>query len=113
MCDSYENPKLTTKLDIEYSTVLAVLYASYVPAQIPSNMVIRVTTDLEVISIDLSFVDLKSDIQVCIAECALWSGFSSCCCRPSYYIPTCVILWGLTSALTGVSTDNCYLTSRL
>ncbi len=25
--------------DIQYSTVLAVLYASYVPAQIPSNMV--------------------------------------------------------------------------
>lgn len=48
--------------------MLAVLYASYVPAQIPSNMVIRVTTDLEVISIDLSFVDLKSDIQVCIAS---------------------------------------------
>ena len=25
--------------DIQYSTVLAILYASYVPSQIPSNMV--------------------------------------------------------------------------
>ncbi|KAI0753050.1 MFS general substrate transporter [Daedaleopsis nitida] len=50
--------------DIQYETVLAVLYASYVPAQIPSNM-----------------------------------------CRPSYYIPLCVVLWGLTSALTGVAKD--------
>ncbi|KAL4244118.1 MFS transporter superfamily protein [Abortiporus biennis] len=53
--------------DIQYSTVLAVLYASYVPAQIPSNIILNRIT------------------------------------RPSYYIPFCVILWGLTSALTGVS----------
>ena len=26
-------------IDVEYETVLAVLYASYAPAQIPSNMV--------------------------------------------------------------------------
>lgn len=27
--------------DIQYETVLAVLYASYVPAQIPSNMILN------------------------------------------------------------------------
>ncbi|KAH9856028.1 MFS general substrate transporter [Lenzites betulinus] len=53
--------------DIKYATVLAVLYASYVPAQIPSNMILNRIT------------------------------------RPSYYIPVCVCLWGLTSALTGVT----------
>ncbi|KAI0782638.1 MFS general substrate transporter [Abortiporus biennis] len=53
--------------DIQYSTVLAVLYASYVPAQIPSNIILNRIT------------------------------------RPSYYIPFCVILWGLTSALTGAA----------
>ncbi|CDO77032.1 hypothetical protein BN946_scf184403.g7 [Trametes cinnabarina] len=53
--------------DIQYSTVLAVLYASYVPAQIPSNMILNRIT------------------------------------RPSYYVPVCVMLWGLTSALTGVT----------
>ncbi|PIL33374.1 MFS general substrate transporter [Ganoderma sinense ZZ0214-1] len=53
--------------DIQYATVLAVLYASYVPSQIPSNMILNRIS------------------------------------RPSYYIPTCVVLWGLTSALTGVA----------
>lgn len=53
--------------DVQYSTVLAVLYASYVPAQIPSNIIINRLS------------------------------------RPSYYIPACVVLWGLTSALTGVA----------
>ncbi|KAI0734072.1 MFS general substrate transporter [Fomitopsis betulina] len=52
---------------IQYSTVLAVLCASYVPAQIPSNMILNRIT------------------------------------RPSYYISACVILWGLASALTGVT----------
>ncbi|KNZ72033.1 hypothetical protein J132_05082 [Termitomyces sp. J132] len=52
-------------IDIQYATVIAVLYASYCPAQIPSNMV--------------------------------------CYHRPSLYIGLCVILWGLTSALTGVT----------
>ncbi|KAH9917542.1 MFS general substrate transporter [Fomitopsis serialis] len=52
---------------IQYSTVLAVLCASYVPAQIPSNMILNRIA------------------------------------RPSYYIPACVILWGLASALTGVT----------
>ncbi|KAJ3554618.1 hypothetical protein NM688_g3016 [Phlebia brevispora] len=53
--------------DIQYSTILAVLYASYVPAQIPSNMILNRIS------------------------------------RPSWYIPICVILWGMTSALTGVA----------
>ncbi|KZT05457.1 MFS general substrate transporter [Laetiporus sulphureus 93-53] len=52
---------------IQYSTVLAVLCASYVPAQIPSNMILNRIS------------------------------------RPSYYIPACVILWGLTSTMTGMT----------
>ncbi|KAI0821331.1 MFS general substrate transporter [Irpex lacteus] len=55
--------------DIQYETVLAVLYASYVPAQIPSNMILN-----------------RISRQV-----------------PSWYIPLCVCLWGMTSALTGVT----------
>ncbi|KAI0629055.1 MFS general substrate transporter [Trametes polyzona] len=53
--------------DIQYSTVLAILYVSYTPAQIPSNMILNRIS------------------------------------RPSYYIPLCVMLWGLTSAMTGVT----------
>ncbi|GJE91440.1 MFS general substrate transporter [Phanerochaete sordida] len=53
--------------DIQYENVLAVLYASYVPAQIPSNM----------------FLNRIS--------------------RPSIYISACVCIWGMASALTGVT----------
>ncbi|KAG1727570.1 uncharacterized protein EDB91DRAFT_890805 [Suillus paluster] len=53
--------------DIQYNTVVAILYASYCPAQIPSNMLLNYVT------------------------------------RLSFYIGTCVVLWGLTSALTGVT----------
>ncbi|KAI0044270.1 MFS general substrate transporter [Auriscalpium vulgare] len=53
--------------DIQYNTILAVLYASYCPAQIPSNMILNRVT------------------------------------RPSLYIGVCVVLWGLTSTLTGVT----------
>ncbi|KIJ65885.1 hypothetical protein HYDPIDRAFT_174700 [Hydnomerulius pinastri MD-312] len=53
--------------DVQYDTVVAILYASYCPAQIPSNMI-------------LNYVR-----------------------RPTFYIGTCVVLWGLTSALTGVT----------
>ncbi|KAH7904472.1 major facilitator superfamily domain-containing protein [Hygrophoropsis aurantiaca] len=53
--------------DVQYDTVVAILYASYCPAQIPSNMI-------------LNYVS-----------------------RPTLYIGTCVILWGLTSAMTGVT----------
>jgi len=53
--------------DLQYETVVAILYVSYCPAQIPSNMVLN------------------------------WIS------RPSLYIGTCVVLWGLTSALTGVT----------
>ncbi|KAI0767036.1 MFS general substrate transporter [Fomes fomentarius] len=52
---------------IQYSTVLAILYVSYIPAQIPSNMILNRIS------------------------------------RPSYYIPVCVMVWGLTSGLTGVT----------
>jgi len=53
--------------DVQYATVIAILYASYCPAQIPSNMILNKVT------------------------------------RPSWYIGGCVILWGLTSALTGIT----------
>jgi len=57
--------------DLQYETVVAILYASYCPAQIPSNMLLN------------------------------WIS------RPSLYIGTCVVLWGLTSALTGVRYGPC------
>ncbi|QRV93560.1 major facilitator superfamily transporter [Ceratobasidium sp. AG-Ba] len=53
--------------DIEYQTVLAILYVSYCTLQVPSNMILNKVS------------------------------------RPSIYIGTCVVLWGLVSALTGVT----------
>ncbi|KAJ7261884.1 major facilitator superfamily domain-containing protein [Mycena rebaudengoi] len=55
--------------NLKYSVVLSILFASYCPAQIPSNMILNKVT------------------------------------RPSWYIGGCVIAWGLTSALTGVTTN--------
>ncbi|TFL07873.1 MFS general substrate transporter [Pterulicium gracile] len=55
--------------NIQYATLIAVLYATYSPAQIPSNMILHMVK------------------------------------RPSLYIGTCVVLWGLTSALTGVTVN--------
>ncbi|KAI5120275.1 hypothetical protein M0805_005332 [Coniferiporia weirii] len=53
--------------DIQYDTVVAILYVSYCPMQIPSNMILNRIT------------------------------------RPSLYIGLCVIAWGLTSAMTGLT----------
>ncbi|PBL03713.1 MFS general substrate transporter [Armillaria gallica] len=53
--------------DLQYSIILSVLYATYCPAQIPSNMA-------------LNYIK-----------------------RPSLYIGGCVVLWGLITALTGVT----------
>jgi len=53
--------------DVQYASILAILYATYSPAQIPSNMILGYIT------------------------------------RPSLYIGGCVIAWGLTSAMTGVT----------
>ncbi|KAL5532048.1 hypothetical protein ACEPAF_5612 [Sanghuangporus sanghuang] len=53
--------------DIQYDTAVAILYASYCSAQIPSNMILN---------------RIK---------------------RPSLYIGCCVVAWGLTSALTGIT----------
>ncbi|KAF8074021.1 MFS general substrate transporter [Lyophyllum atratum] len=58
---------LTCPADIQYAAVIAVLYASYCPAQIPSNMLLNYIT------------------------------------RPAFYIGSCVVLWGITSALTGIT----------
>ncbi|KAG2109331.1 major facilitator superfamily domain-containing protein [Suillus discolor] len=54
---------------VQYETIIAILYATYCPMQIPSNMIL---------------------------------GYIS---RPSIYIGACVVGWGLTSALTGVTTN--------
>ncbi|KAJ7490555.1 MFS general substrate transporter [Mycena latifolia] len=53
--------------DLQYSVVLSILFASYCPFQIPSNMILNRVT------------------------------------RPSWYIGGCVIGWGLTSLLTGIT----------
>jgi len=53
--------------DIQYDTVVAILYVSYSPMQIPSNILLNKVP------------------------------------RPSLYIGACVVLWGLTSALTGIT----------
>ncbi|KAF7365916.1 Tartrate transporter [Mycena venus] len=53
--------------DLQYSVVLSILFVSYCPAQIPSNMILN------------------------------WIS------RPSWYIGVCVMGWGLTSLLTGVT----------
>ncbi|THU92751.1 MFS general substrate transporter [Dendrothele bispora CBS 962.96] len=53
--------------DLKYEVILSVLYVTYCPAQIPSNMFLN------------------------------WIK------RPSLYIGGCVVAWGLTSALTGVT----------
>ncbi|KAJ3574131.1 hypothetical protein NP233_g1967 [Leucocoprinus birnbaumii] len=53
--------------DVQYATLIAILYASYCPAQIPSNMILNYVT------------------------------------KPAFYIGLCVVLWGLTSLLTGVT----------
>ncbi|KAF5348567.1 hypothetical protein D9756_009620 [Leucocoprinus leucothites] len=55
--------------DVQYATLIAVLYASYSPAQIPSNMLLNYVT------------------------------------RPAAYIGICVVAWGLTSLLTGVTVN--------
>jgi hypothetical protein len=55
------------RVDIEYQTVLAILYVTYCTLQVPSNMILNKVA------------------------------------RPSLYVGTCVVLWGLVSALTGVS----------
>ncbi|KAJ7364887.1 MFS general substrate transporter [Mycena albidolilacea] len=55
--------------DLQYNVVLSILFVSYCPAQIPSNMILNWIT------------------------------------RPSWYIGFCVMAWGLTSLLTGVTKD--------
>ncbi|KAF8902921.1 MFS general substrate transporter [Gymnopilus junonius] len=55
--------------DVQYATVIAILFVSYCPAQVPSNMILNKVS------------------------------------RPSLYIGICTVLWGLTSALTGVTKD--------
>ncbi|KAF8160635.1 major facilitator superfamily domain-containing protein [Crassisporium funariophilum] len=53
--------------DLQYATVIAILFVSYCPAQIPSNMILNKVH------------------------------------RPSLYIGACTVLWGITSALTGIT----------
>lgn len=53
--------------DVQYATVIAILFVSYCSAQIPSNMILNKVS------------------------------------RPSLYIGICTVLWGMTSALTGIT----------
>ncbi|KAI0321484.1 MFS general substrate transporter [Amylostereum chailletii] len=53
--------------DVQYDSILALLYSSYCLAQVPSNMILNRVS------------------------------------RPSLYIGVCVIAWGLTSTMTGVT----------
>ncbi|KAE9407361.1 MFS general substrate transporter [Gymnopus androsaceus JB14] len=53
--------------DLQYNVVLSILYVTYCPVQIPSNMMLN------------------------------WIK------RPSLYIGLCVVVWGLTSTMTGVT----------
>ncbi|KAJ7643675.1 MFS general substrate transporter [Roridomyces roridus] len=55
--------------DLQYNVVLSILYASYCPFQIPSNMILNRIS------------------------------------KPSWYIGVCVMAWGLTSLLTGKTTN--------
>jgi len=55
--------------DVQYATVIAILFVSYCPGQVPSNMILNKVS------------------------------------RPSLYIGICTVLWGMTSALTGVTKD--------
>ncbi|CAK5270548.1 unnamed protein product [Mycena citricolor] len=63
----HATPPLTLVPDIQYNVVLSIVYVSYCPFQIPSNMILNYIT------------------------------------RPSWYIGSCVVLWGLTSLLTGLT----------
>ncbi|KAF5381185.1 hypothetical protein D9757_007894 [Collybiopsis confluens] len=63
--------------DLDYNVILSVLYVSYCPAQIPSNMV------------GLCFGLFGITRQPIL--------------RPSVYIGACVSVWGLISLLTGVT----------
>ncbi|KAL5521338.1 hypothetical protein ACEPAG_9262 [Sanghuangporus baumii] len=55
--------------DVQYDTVVAIVYVSYCLAQLPSNMILNRVK------------------------------------RPSWYIGICTVLWGLISALSGVTRD--------
>ncbi|KAF9257148.1 MFS general substrate transporter [Marasmius fiardii PR-910] len=72
--------------DIQYATILSILYVTYCPAQIPSNMV---STSTNLTSSIMIHHHPRSSITKI--------------CRPSLYIGACVVGWGLTSAMTGVT----------
>ncbi|KAI5984384.1 major facilitator superfamily domain-containing protein [Pisolithus marmoratus] len=71
--------------DVQYDTVLAVVYASYCSALVPSN---------------IFYPARPSTLNLLL--------------RPSTYIGCCVILWGSISALTGLTKDyNTIITCRV
>ena len=87
-------------VDIQYSTILAVVYASYIPANVPSNMASLFP------SLSMRSVSPTSQILNRIARYAYPNAaghsYERVSGRPSYYIATCVVFWGMISALTGV-----------
>ncbi|KAI5994887.1 major facilitator superfamily domain-containing protein [Pisolithus orientalis] len=66
-------------LDVQYDTVLAISYASYCPALVPSNMHRQ---------FDSLRIPLLSNLL-----------------RPSLYIGCCAVLWGIISGLTALTKD--------
>ncbi|KAF8625962.1 hypothetical protein AX17_006687 [Amanita inopinata Kibby_2008] len=75
--------------DLQYASVIAILFASYCPAQIPSNMILNwISRFVPSNYADDALIELSDPFFLF---------------RPSLYIGTCVVLWGLTSLLTGVT----------
>lgn len=90
-------------LDVQYDTVLAISYASYCPALVPSNMVDHVLR---------SFARRKTHnfVRFYIISRSQYRQFNSLripllsnLLRPSLYIGCCAVLWGIISGLTGVT----------
>jgi len=87
--------------DVQYATLIAVLYATYCPAQIPSNMASvsevpwshpEIDWLTQLLNYVTRYVFLDTRTPLC------WYEFT----RPALYIGVCIIGWGLTSLLTGV-----------
>jgi len=71
----------------EFATILSILYVGYIIMQIPSSV--------------LSILQKVDDDKILYRNMFLnWMG------RPSLYLPTCMIIWGMISCLTGKCMKN-------
>ena len=55
---------INVHVDIQYSTVLAILYVSYIPVQIPSNMVCHSASRISY-NADSLALGIEQDLAVC------------------------------------------------